>query len=31
MAWQLDIEELEIITPSERKTIAVKPPNSKRE
>jgi hypothetical protein len=27
MAWQLGIEELEIITPSESKTITVKPPN----
>ncbi|MBD1809285.1 hypothetical protein H6F98_28065 [Microcoleus sp. FACHB-SPT15] len=27
MAWQLGIEELETITPSESKTITVKPPN----
>lgn len=30
MAWQLGIEELEIITPSEIKTIAVKPPKTRR-
>ena len=30
MAWQLGIEELEIITPSESKTITVNPPNRKR-
>lgn len=30
MAWQLNIEELEIITPSGSKTITVKPPNSRR-
>lgn len=30
MAWQLNIEELEIITPSESKTIIVKPPNRRR-
>lgn len=31
MAWQLGIEELEIITPSGSKTITVKPPNSRRQ
>ncbi|MFB2881285.1 deaminase [Floridanema aerugineum] len=31
MAWQLGIEELEIITPSGSKTIAVKPPNRRRQ
>jgi hypothetical protein len=31
MAWQLGIEELEIITPSESKTITVKPPNKRRQ
>jgi hypothetical protein len=30
MAWQLGIEELEIITPNESKTITVKPPNRRR-
>ena len=31
MAWQLGIEELEIITPSESKTITVNPPNRRRQ
>lgn len=31
IAWQLGIEELEIITPSGSKTIAVKPPNRRRQ
>jgi hypothetical protein len=31
MAWQLGIEELEIITPSGSKTITVKPPNRRRQ
>jgi hypothetical protein len=31
MAWQLGIEELEIITPSENKTTTVKPPNRRRQ
>ena len=31
MAWQLGIEELEIITPSESKRITVKPPNRRRQ
>lgn len=31
IAWQLGIEELEIITPSGSKTIAVKPPNIRRQ
>lgn len=30
MAWQLDIKELEIITPTERKTITVKHPNRRK-
>jgi hypothetical protein len=30
MAWQLGIEELEIITPSGSKTIIVKPPTTRR-
>ena len=30
MAWQLGIKELEIITPSECKTIIVQPPKSRR-
>ncbi len=30
MAWQLGIEELEIITPSGTKTITVKPPKTRR-
>jgi hypothetical protein len=30
MAWQLGIEELEIITPSGSKKIIVKPPNRRR-
>lgn len=30
MAWQLNIEELEIITPSESKTITVKPPKRRQ-
>jgi hypothetical protein len=31
MAWQIGIEELEIITPSESKTIKVQPPKKRRE
>jgi MafB19-like deaminase len=31
MAWQLGIAELEIITPSERKIIAVKPPKNRKQ
>ena len=31
MAWQLNIEELEIITPSGSKTITIKPPNRRRQ
>ncbi|MEQ8969149.1 MAG: deaminase [Coleofasciculus sp. C1-SOL-03] len=31
MAWQLGIEELEIITPSGNKKIIVKPPNRRRQ
>ncbi len=31
IAWQLGIEELEIITPSGSKTITVKPPNRRRQ
>jgi hypothetical protein len=31
MAWQLGIEELEIVTPSGSKTIIVKPPKTRRE
>jgi MafB19-like deaminase len=31
MAWQLGIEELEIIAPSGSKTIIVKPPKTRRE
>ncbi|MEG4985002.1 deaminase [Microcoleus sp. BR0-C5] len=31
MAWQLNIEELEIITPSGSKTITVKSPNRRRQ
>lgn len=31
MAWQLGIEELEIFTPTESKTITVKPPNRRRQ
>jgi len=30
MAWQLGIEKLEIVAPSDSKTIAVKPPKSRR-
>jgi len=30
MAWQLGIEELEIVAPSGSQTIAVKPPKSRR-
>ncbi|MBR8836758.1 MAG: hypothetical protein DSM106950_22760 [Stigonema ocellatum SAG 48.90 = DSM 106950] len=30
MAWQLGIEELEIIAPSGSKTIIVKPPKTRR-
>lgn len=30
MAWQLGIEELEIITPSGSKTITVTPPKTRR-
>jgi MafB19-like deaminase len=30
IAWQLGIEELEIITPSGTKTIIVKPPKTRR-
>lgn len=31
MAWQLNIEELEIVTPSGSKTITVQPPNRRRQ
>jgi hypothetical protein len=31
MAWQLGIEELEIITPTEIKTITVTPPKRRRQ
>lgn len=31
MAWQLNLEELEIVTPNGSKTITVQPPNRRRQ